>query len=184
MKSALIRLVWQRARGCCEYCRMPQSADDAPFEIDHVISRKRLGPTIAGNMCISCVYYNSFNDGTDKLYGGKYEAAANRPWLSLEEEPPPPDYIRAFWFAHAAEVSPDDPRTASDIAEFLPGTSWANEARMQSPSKIVIIWSTRLNCRPDPGLGLSADRPPPIGATSWPPRIAISFSDCSRFKTA
>ncbi len=24
------------------------------------------------------------------------------PWLSLEPEPPPPDYIRAFWFAHAA----------------------------------------------------------------------------------
>jgi hypothetical protein len=32
----------------------------------------------------------------------KYTAAANRPWLPLESDPPPPDYIGAFWFAHEA----------------------------------------------------------------------------------
>ncbi len=32
----------------------------------------------------------------------KYEAAADRPWLPLESDLPPPDYIRAFWLAHEA----------------------------------------------------------------------------------
>src|SRR5277367_4177484 len=32
----------------------------------------------------------------------KYQAAANRPWLPLESDDPPPDYIQAFWFAHQA----------------------------------------------------------------------------------
>lgn len=30
----------------------------------------------------------------------KYKAAASRPWLPLESDPPPPDHIRAFWIAH------------------------------------------------------------------------------------
>jgi hypothetical protein len=32
----------------------------------------------------------------------KYLAAADRPWLPLESDPPPPDYIQAFWVAHEA----------------------------------------------------------------------------------
>jgi hypothetical protein len=64
MAAALTRLVWQRAKGRCEYCRMPQAADDAPFEIDHIIARKHVGPTVASNLCLSCFYCNSFK-GTD-----------------------------------------------------------------------------------------------------------------------
>ena len=30
----------------------------------------------------------------------KYSAAADQPWLPLGSDPPPPDYIQAFWFAH------------------------------------------------------------------------------------
>jgi hypothetical protein len=47
-----------------EYCQIPQAADDASFEIDHVISQKHLGPTVAGNLCLSCFYCNSFK-GSD-----------------------------------------------------------------------------------------------------------------------
>ena len=36
MNAALIRLVWQRADSRYEYCQMPQAADDASFEIDHM----------------------------------------------------------------------------------------------------------------------------------------------------
>ena len=32
----------------------------------------------------------------------KYKAAADRPWLPIEADPPPTDGIRAFWIAHAA----------------------------------------------------------------------------------
>jgi hypothetical protein len=54
MDAALTRLVWQRAKGRCEYCQLPQEADDRPFEIDHIISRKHDGPTVAGNLALSC----------------------------------------------------------------------------------------------------------------------------------
>ena len=64
MDAALIRLVWQRAKGCCEYCQLSQEWDDRPFEIDHIISRKHRGPTIAGNLALSCFRCNSFK-GSD-----------------------------------------------------------------------------------------------------------------------
>lgn len=64
MDAALTRLVWQRAKRRCEYCQMPQAADDATFEIDHIRSRKHHGPTAAGNLCLSCYYCNSFK-GSD-----------------------------------------------------------------------------------------------------------------------
>lgn len=64
MNAALTRLVWQRAKGRCEYCLMPQELDPAPFEIDHIISEKHKGPTVAGNLCLSCFYCNSFK-GSD-----------------------------------------------------------------------------------------------------------------------
>ncbi len=64
MNAALTPLVWQRAEGCCEYCRMPQDFDPAPFEIDHIIADKHKGPTVAGNLCLICLYCNSFK-GSD-----------------------------------------------------------------------------------------------------------------------
>jgi hypothetical protein len=59
MDVALVRQVWQRAKHCCEYCRMPQDYDDSPFEIDHIISRKHGGPTVARNLTLSCFSCNS-----------------------------------------------------------------------------------------------------------------------------
>ncbi len=56
MDAALIRLVWQRAGDRCEYCQMPQAADDATFAIDHIIARKHIGPTVASNLCLSCAF--------------------------------------------------------------------------------------------------------------------------------
>ena len=55
MKAALIRLVWRRAGYCCEYCQMPQEFDPTPFEIDHIISEKHKGLTVAGNICLDIV---------------------------------------------------------------------------------------------------------------------------------
>jgi hypothetical protein len=64
MDAALSRLVWQRAKRCCEYCRMSQEFERTPFEIDHIVARKHQGPTIASNLCLSCFYCNSFK-GSD-----------------------------------------------------------------------------------------------------------------------
>ncbi len=64
MNAALAQQVWQRAFHCCEYCQMPQDQDDSPFEIDHIISKKHGGPTVARNLALSCFQCNSFK-GTD-----------------------------------------------------------------------------------------------------------------------
>jgi hypothetical protein len=64
MEAALTQLVWQRAKRHCEYCQLPQEADDRPFEIDHIRSRKHHGPTIASNLALSCFRCNSFK-GSD-----------------------------------------------------------------------------------------------------------------------
>jgi hypothetical protein len=59
MNQALINLVWQRARGCCEYCRLPQAHSSIPFEIDHIIAKKHGGPTVADNLALACFFCNS-----------------------------------------------------------------------------------------------------------------------------
>ena len=64
MDPNLARDVRHRAAGRCEYCHLPQEATHVSFEIDHIISRKHKGPTIASNLAFSCFYCNSFK-GTD-----------------------------------------------------------------------------------------------------------------------
>jgi 5-methylcytosine-specific restriction endonuclease McrA len=64
MDAALIRQVWRRADGCCEYCRLSQEFDDRPFEIDHIRSQKHIGASIASNLALSCFRCNSFK-GSD-----------------------------------------------------------------------------------------------------------------------
>ena len=64
MDAALIRLVWKRAEDCCEYCQLSQEWDERPFEIDHIISKNHQGPTVAGNLALSCFRCNSFK-GSD-----------------------------------------------------------------------------------------------------------------------
>jgi hypothetical protein len=60
MDAKLDRLVRQRAGGRCEYCHLPQAGSRVPFEVDHIIARKHGGPTIAGNLAISCLYCNAY----------------------------------------------------------------------------------------------------------------------------
>ena len=64
MEAALTRLVWRRAEGRCEYCQLSQQFDDRAFEIDHIIAQKHDGPTLAGNLALSCFRCNSFK-GSD-----------------------------------------------------------------------------------------------------------------------
>jgi len=58
MKAALVELVWERANGCCEYCRMVQLYDELSFEIDHIIPEQHGGTTVALNLALSCFACN------------------------------------------------------------------------------------------------------------------------------
>ena len=60
MEAALVRLVWQRAADCCEYCLIAQELDELPFEIDHIIAKKHHGRTVAGNLALTCFFCNSY----------------------------------------------------------------------------------------------------------------------------
>lgn len=51
----LVRLVRHRAGGACEYCRLPQSSQEAAFHIDHIQPRSAGGPTRADNLALACV---------------------------------------------------------------------------------------------------------------------------------
>jgi len=62
--AALRNLVMERAEGHCEYCRFPDDAAFLSFEVDHIISEKHGGTTIAENLALACVFCNSFK-GTD-----------------------------------------------------------------------------------------------------------------------
>ncbi len=55
MENAIRALVWQRAGGYCEYCRLHQN--DTPFStfhIDHVIPRKHGGTDDLENLALAC----------------------------------------------------------------------------------------------------------------------------------
>jgi hypothetical protein len=54
MDVALTELVWERARRCCEYCRMPQIYDELHFEIDHVVADQHGGKAVASNLALAC----------------------------------------------------------------------------------------------------------------------------------
>ena len=58
------QLVAQRARYCCEYCQLPQSASYYSFEIDHIISLKHEGMTDLENLALACGTCNR-NKGAD-----------------------------------------------------------------------------------------------------------------------
>jgi HNH endonuclease len=58
MKASLEQLVWRRARDCCEYCLIPQSADALTHHIDHIIAEQHGGETIPSNLALACYTCN------------------------------------------------------------------------------------------------------------------------------
>ena len=59
MADSLRSQVWRRARGCCEYCRVPQRGTILPHEIDHIRSQKHNGATTFENLCLACSLCNA-----------------------------------------------------------------------------------------------------------------------------
>lgn len=54
------RLVWTRAGGVCEYCRMPDQFDPLPFAVDHIRPQYHHGASDETNLCVSCFSCNTF----------------------------------------------------------------------------------------------------------------------------
>jgi 5-methylcytosine-specific restriction endonuclease McrA len=52
--AAIRELVRQRASGRCEYCRLPDSADEWPFHVDHIVARQHEGSDEVDNLCWAC----------------------------------------------------------------------------------------------------------------------------------
>ena len=60
MNESLRDLVFQRAAGYCEYCRVSQQFDPITFEVDHIIARKHRGQTVSDNLALACFSCNNF----------------------------------------------------------------------------------------------------------------------------
>ncbi len=58
MDEKLEREVRRRAKGRCEYCRLPANVHPTPFEIEHIISKQHGGPTALSNLAYSCLHCN------------------------------------------------------------------------------------------------------------------------------
>lgn len=61
---ALRRLVFDRARSCCEYCLIPESVAFVSHQVDHVIAEKHGGLTEENNLAVACALCNKLK-GTD-----------------------------------------------------------------------------------------------------------------------
>ncbi len=59
MARSLRKRIWDRARGRCQYCQLPQAGTTLPFEIDHIRARKHHGVTTINNTCLAYAYCNS-----------------------------------------------------------------------------------------------------------------------------
>jgi putative hemolysin len=58
MDAGTRRQVRQRAGERCEYCRLPDSADEWPFHVDHIIARVHGGTNDLSNLSWSCTQCN------------------------------------------------------------------------------------------------------------------------------
>ncbi len=58
MKASLKHRVRQRARGLCEYCRMPSQFYLAPYQMDHILAEQHGGATTLSNLALACFHCN------------------------------------------------------------------------------------------------------------------------------
>jgi hypothetical protein len=58
VNASLIRQVWQRAAGRCEYCHLPAEFFPLAFHVDHVIPRQHGGVTELENLALACLHCN------------------------------------------------------------------------------------------------------------------------------
>jgi hypothetical protein len=69
------RAVIQRAGDCCEYCRLTEIDELAPFHVDHIIPLKHGGTDDLDNFCLACYMCNLFK-GSNMAAGDPFTGAA------------------------------------------------------------------------------------------------------------
>lgn len=60
MGDRLRREISNRARGRCEYCRLPEHCSVLSFDLEHVIAEKHGGETVLQNLAYACRYCNAY----------------------------------------------------------------------------------------------------------------------------
>ncbi len=60
ISADLRRLVFDRAGGHCEYCRLPQPAAAHQHEPDHIVPLQHGGQTDANNLALACLRCNRY----------------------------------------------------------------------------------------------------------------------------
>lgn len=53
-------LIFERAKGLCEYCKSPANISSQPFAIEHIFPQSKGGETIESNLALSCQGCNNF----------------------------------------------------------------------------------------------------------------------------
>jgi 5-methylcytosine-specific restriction endonuclease McrA len=54
VSKRLRKLVVDRAKGCCEYCRSQEAYATEAFSIEHIMPQQHGGSTIAENLALAC----------------------------------------------------------------------------------------------------------------------------------
>ena len=61
MEPGIRQLVWQRAAGRCEYCRLKQEHEVAQrFHVEHIIALQHRGESAMENLALSCAKCNAY----------------------------------------------------------------------------------------------------------------------------
>jgi len=58
VNASLIRQVWLRADGRCEYCHLPAEFFPLSFHVDHITPRQHGGVTELENLALACLHCN------------------------------------------------------------------------------------------------------------------------------
>lgn len=64
MDQATRALVWTRAEGRCEYCRVHQDHIELSHHVEHIVAKKHGGTDVPSNLCVACERCNLFK-GSD-----------------------------------------------------------------------------------------------------------------------
>lgn len=64
ISTKLRKAVYERAKGCCEYCLIPEMATFASHQLDHIIAQKHGGLTELDNLALACSLCNKYK-GSD-----------------------------------------------------------------------------------------------------------------------